>query len=1152
MPGDPGSALVKYTGNWRLLDSGELELHASTASLIESAAASPERPRKGTLALENELSATSGTLRNAQWHLEHERKLRVEERVSRELAMLEARRMREVLELRLAERSKKEELEAEKLAAQRHALENTMRTYDAETKEVETSLKRERAELQERLRNVERLNAVAELLNLPHSASIGEAWTVALADGMRSVVLERDGLREDVKAIKTEVDRLRDEEKAARSIAAKEAKARATLDAELVRTRDELSRLSADRTNSDAMAQELEAEKEKRVAHLQQLGVKRLRNQSIARAWSAWHGTWFEVTRKRRLMRQAGAYLLRPKLVSAYSSWRRDWEDEQVAQRSMTHEQQLKAEIMKREELQERLSQVMRELEQARQAMHAGRATDEALKRQMEEELEREREKRVAHLQQLGVKRLMNQGLARGWSAWHDMWAERVRKMRLMKRAGGLLLRPRLVHSYRVWRTDWKQAADAQGMEQKRRLAEELAAEKEKRVAHLQQLGVKRLRNQSIARAWSAWHGTWFEVTRKRRLMRQAGAYLLRPKLVSAYSSWRRDWLLAQTSRREHAYSESLAAVSADAHRRALEIEDLHSQIGAARRTIDEERNKQRQLEAELSRARERQRVEVASEASKWQALEAAFEQLTNERDEEEEKLKIALTAAQKAATDANARAEAERAEADAARLAAENVSKLEERLALEVAARQEAEERAHRLAAQSKEHVALQNVALVEARKAATDNLHRFTGEKAELESARATIAELEARCHQAWEAEYTQMQAANRAQARLHEFQEEAEAKMNLLLMEHRAQFTSEITRVTDDYERRLAELRMQLALKSSAPPPTSTPERPPPSRYQVDPSKSVSDNLSALLKHKQMHAIDLFRELDVGKDGYISKEDWRAGLTLLGFHLPEERAMATFVEADADNSGNIEFAEFEQYLKPRPERATSEGRKSPTSFIETTPKVVTPVKKTAKPPQPHVPKFPQGGDKNSRLLAALASSMGVRANVTWFAEAENVSVAAAGGKKAEQFESVMQERAESFGHADLNKDGKLDFDEYCSMVKFRETTQYSEKQLRQKFAEMDVDNSGAVELHEFIAYSLRDAVKRSKGKAIDIFQIWDADKSGYIDLHEFGKAIVALGFVAGKSDIKKCFEMLDEDNSGQIEYKELAKMLRRLGSS
>ena len=119
---------------------------------------------------------------------------------------------------------------------------------------------------------------------------------------MRSVVLERDGLREDVKSIKTEVERLRDEEKAARSIAAKEAKARATLDAELVRTRDELSRLSAVRTNSEAMAKELEAEKEKRVAHLQQLGVKRLRSQAIARAWSAWHSTWFEMTKARQVM----------------------------------------------------------------------------------------------------------------------------------------------------------------------------------------------------------------------------------------------------------------------------------------------------------------------------------------------------------------------------------------------------------------------------------------------------------------------------------------------------------------------------------------------------------------------------------------------------------------------------------------------------------------------------------------------------------------------------------------------------------------------------------------------------------------------------------------------------------------------------------
>jgi len=113
---------------------------------------------------------------------------------------------------------------------------------------------------------------------------------------------------------------------------------------------------------------------------------------------------------------------------------------------------------------------------------------------------------------------------------------------------------------------------------------------------------------------------------------------------------------------------------------------------------------------------------------------------------------------------------------------------------------------------------------------------------------------------------------------------------------------------------------------------------------------------------------------------------------------------------------------------------------------------------------------------------------------------------------------------------------------------MVKYRETATYTEEQLRAKFTDLDEDGSGKVELHEFIAFSLRDALKRSKGRAIDIFQMWDEDKSGQIDLNEFGKAIVALGFVAGREDIKKVFDSVDDDRSGQIDYKELSKMLRR----
>ena len=115
---------------------------------------------------------------------------------------------------------------------------------------------------------------------------------------------------------------------------------------------------------------------------------------------------------------------------------------------------------------------------------------------------------------------------------------------------------------------------------------------------------------------------------------------------------------------------------------------------------------------------------------------------------------------------------------------------------------------------------------------------------------------------------------------------------------------------------------------------------------------------------------------------------------------------------------------------------------------------------------------------------------------------------------------------------------------------MVKYRETKEYTDKQLQEKFDDLDADKSGKIEQHEFIQYSLRDAIRRSKGRAIDIFRVWDEDGSGYIDYEEFTKAMIALGFCCSKADVEKVFRALDEDGSGEIEYEELNKMLRSKG--
>ena len=55
------------------------------------------------------------------------------------------------------------------------------------------------------------------------------------------------------------------------------------------------------------------------------------------------------------------------------------------------------------------------------------------------------------------------------------------------------------------------------------------------------------------------------------------------------------------------------------------------------------------------------------------------------------------------------------------------------------------------------------------------------------------------------------------------------------------------------------------------------------------------------------------------------------------------------------------------------------------------------------------------------------------------------------------------------------------------------------------------MDGDGSGQVEQHEFIKFSLRDALTRSSTRVLDLFREWDEDGSGKVDKKEFRKAIV-----------------------------------------
>ena len=149
------------------------------------------------------------------------------------------------------------------------------------------------------------------------------------------------------------------------------------------------------------IADTMQAEKEKRIAHTQQMAVRRIGKRDLTRGWVAWSDLYLEQRRRKNMLKAAGAKLTRPKLVASYSLWRRDWETETTSKAAMSIGEKLLLAEQERERLRAELAKTAEELDNARRAMLEGRGQEAELQRQMEERLEREREKRIEHTKEM-------------------------------------------------------------------------------------------------------------------------------------------------------------------------------------------------------------------------------------------------------------------------------------------------------------------------------------------------------------------------------------------------------------------------------------------------------------------------------------------------------------------------------------------------------------------------------------------------------------------------------------------------------------------------------------------------------------------------------------------------------------------------------
>ena len=125
--------------------------------------------------------------------------------------------------------------------------------------------------------------------------------------------------------------------------------------------------------------------------------------------------------------------------------------------------QRLAQEVDERKRLQRQfhveLQALRDQLEEARQAALEGRGLEAEMQRQLEEKLALEREKRIEHTKEMAIRRIGKRDLARGWTAWFDLYSQIVYERRLLQQAGNKLTKPKMSAAWTAWQKDWKRVA---------------------------------------------------------------------------------------------------------------------------------------------------------------------------------------------------------------------------------------------------------------------------------------------------------------------------------------------------------------------------------------------------------------------------------------------------------------------------------------------------------------------------------------------------------------------------------------------------------------------------------------------------------------------------------------------------------------------
>ena len=131
-------------------------------------------------------------------------------------------------------------------------------------------------------------------------------------------------------------------------------------------------------------------------------------------------------------------------------------------------------------------------------------------------------------------------------------------------------------------------------------------------------------------------------------------------------------------------------------------------------------------------------------------------------------------------------------------------------------------------------------------------------------------------------------------------------------------------------------------------------------------------------------------------------------------------------------------------------------------------------------------------------------------------------------------------------------ITADLKLGLEDFVKLAREREGPSVSDERIQQIFKAFEENGDGSASVHEYLKYSLAEALHATHLRATDLFNQWDEEQSGTIDENDFVQAIKALGYAVPTSVAIALFQELDTASSGRLEYSQLSAVLNRRASA